>query len=409
MLLMKLGYRNLWRNRRRTLLTMGAMGFATALIVLTLAVYEGMFRDMIESATGYQGQIRITATGYFEEPDMDLTIPHDALRVNLLAHPDIRGVAGRVRGFALLSYGEGDGGGVQATELLGIDPEEEREVSEFGDRVVAGRFLTGADTNEIVLGRGLSRSLSAEIDGEVAVIGQDVYGSVAAEIFRVVGIVDTGDQVRDVSLALTGRRTLQNLLVLDDQLHEWAIRLGSPLRARAVAAELGETLPELDVRPWNRFLPLLNEVIEISRVSRLFFALVFYFAVVLVTVNTMYMALFERMREFAVMAALGLRPVRLSSLIVLEALFMSGIAGIIGGIVGSFLALLLRNNPIDISAFMPAVTFAEATMQPRIRAAFAPDVVFAPALMVIALGSLVALFPAWRLKRLRPVEALREV
>ena len=217
MLLLKLAYRSLWRNRRRTLLTMTAMGVATALIVLTLAVYEGMFRDMIESATAYQGQIRITAEGYFEDPDMDLTIPQDTIRQTILAYPGVRGAAGRVRGFALLSYGEGDSSHTQAAELLGIDPAEEQGVSEFADRVIAGKISFRAEYQGDRAGRGLARSLEAEIGGEIVAMGQDAYGSVAADIFRVAGIVDTGDPVRDVSLALVGRQTLQNMLALDGQ------------------------------------------------------------------------------------------------------------------------------------------------------------------------------------------------
>ncbi len=409
MLLVRLGYRSIWRNRRRTILTMTAMGLATALIVLTLSVYEGMFRDMIESATEYQGQLRITAEGYFEEPRTDITVPQDTLRQVLLSYPDIRGAAGRVRGFALLSYGEGDSSTTQATELLGISPEEERAVSRFEDRIIAGKFLSGESTQEIVLGRGLARSMDAEIGGEIVAMGQDAYGSVAADIFRVAGIVDTGDPVRDISLALVGRRTLQRMLALDGQVHEWTLRLGSPLQAEAVSARLRLDPEEYDVRSWNRFLPQLNNLLEISRASRFFFALIFYFAVVLVTVNTMYMALFERMREFAVMSAIGLRPARLSLLILLEALFMSGIAGIAGGLLGLLASLLLQRYTIDISAFMPSVSIAETTMVPRIRAVPAPDTVLIPVFLVIALGTLVALFPAWRLRRMRPVEVLREV
>ncbi|MHB9028182.1 MAG: ABC transporter permease, partial [Candidatus Latescibacterota bacterium] len=356
-----------------------------------------------------QGQIRITAEGYFEDQETDLTIPQDTIRQTILSYPGALGAAGRVRGFALLSYGEGDSSRAQASELLGIDPNEEQGVSEFAGRVIAGRFLSGTSAKEIVLGRGLARSLEAEVGGEIVAMGQDVYGSVAADIFRVAGIMDTGDPLRDVSLALTGRQTLQNMLALDGQLHEWAVRLRSPLQANAAAAGLQAELPGYDVRPWTRFLPQLNDILKISEVSRFIFALIFYFAVTLVTVNTMYMALFERMREFAVMSAIGLRPARLALLIVLEALLMSGIAGIIGGIVGFLAALFLQAHPVDISSIMPTVTFAETTLQPRIYAVPAPNVVFVPILMVIGLGSLAALFPAWRLKRLRPVEVLREV
>ncbi len=409
MLLLKLGYRSLWRNRRRTILTMTAMGAATMLMVLTLSIYEGIFQDMIHSATSFQGQIRVTAKGYFEDQEIDQTIPQEAFRQAILAYPGVVGITGRVRGFALLSYGEGDSSRAQAAELLGIDPEEEKTVSEFAGRVIRGRFISRGDSGEIVLGQGLARSLEAVVGCEIVAMGQDSYGSVAAGVFRVAGIVDTGDPVRDVSLALMERRTLQKMLALDDQLHEWALRLRSPVLAYEAAAGLQTELAGCDVRPWNRFLPQLNELLKLTEVTKYILALIFYFAVILVTVNTLYMALFERMREFAVMSAIGLRPARLAFMIVIEALLMSGIAGITGGITGFLAGLILQHHPIDISAIMPAVTFVETTLQPRVYAVPVPDAVFSPVCMVIVFGSLAALFPAWRLKRMRPADVLREV
>lgn len=273
MLLTRLAYRCLWRNRRRTLLTMSAIGFATALVVLTLSVYEGIFQDLIEGATAYQGQIRATAPGYFDNPSLDLTAPMDSLRQAILSVRKVRGAAGRVRGYALLSYGEGDSSHTQPTELLGIDPVEERGVSVFAGRVIRGKFLSGPGTKEIVLGKGLARSLEATLGGEIVVMGQDIYGSVAADILHVAGIVDTGDPLRDISLALVGRSTLQNLLVVGDNVHEYAVSIRNPSRAAETAAELHRLLPRLDVRPWNMFLPQLNDMLQISRISQYIFSL----------------------------------------------------------------------------------------------------------------------------------------
>ncbi len=409
MLLSRLAYRSLWRNRRRTLLTMTAIGFATALVVLTLSVYEGIFQDLIEGATAYQGQIRVTAPGYFENPSLDLTVPQDSNRQVILESRGIRGAAGRVRGYALLSYGEGDSSHTQPTELLGIHPVEERGVSAFENRVIMGKFLSGPGTKEIVLGKGLARSLEAVVGGEIVVMGQDVYGSVAADILRVAGIVDTGDPLRDVSLALVGRETLQNILVLEGNVHEYAVSIGNPSRAAESAAEVRRRLPRLDVRPWNVFLPQLNDILQISSISRFIFALIFYFAVILVTVNTLYMSLLERMREFAVMAAVGLRPIRLSLMILLEGLFMSGMAGIAGGAAGVLASVCLQQHPVDLSSLMPSISYAESTIQPRLRGYVTADTVLVPVLMIVMLGSIVSLFPAWRLHRLRPVNILREV
>jgi ABC-type antimicrobial peptide transport system permease subunit len=161
--------------------------------------------------------------------------------------------------------------------------------------------------------------------------------------------------------------------------------------------------------PWNQFLPQLNDLLGLTKVTKFIFALIFYFAVILVTMNTMYMALIERMSEFAVMNALGLRPLRLSVMVVLEALFMSSIAAFAGGLAGSLAGWYLQAHPIDLSRFIETITYAESTIQPRIRVWMTPSNIAVPVCMLVMFGVLVALFPALRLKNIRPVAVLREV
>ncbi len=407
--ILRLCWRNLWRNRRRTLLTMSAMGCATALVTITLAIYDGMFRDMIDQATLYMGQVRVTAPGYVENPRTDTIIPEDGVRAELLGKRGVRGVAGRVRGFALLSCGVGDSASAQPAEILGVDPTEEHGVSRYETCVVAGRFLDGADTKGIVLGKGLARSLDAVVGSEVVAMGQDAYGSVAAEVFIVCGIVDTGDQLRDVSSAVAGRRTVQRMLALEGSIHEWAVSIDNSADASGFAERLARDCAGLEVLPWNRFLPQLNDIFDLTRVIRFIYAVIFYFAVVLVTVNTMYMALHERMREFAVMNALGLRPRRLSVIVVVEGLIMSGFASLAGGLAGTAVSMWLSSHPVDLAGFTGSITYAETVIQPRIGAWVTPDIVIIPICVLVIAGFVVSLFPARRLARMRAVEVLREV
>jgi ABC-type lipoprotein release transport system permease subunit len=409
-LLWKLGYRNLWRNRRRTLLTMTAMAFSTGIVILTFSVYEGMFRDMIDSSTTmYYGHVQITAKGYFNNPRLELTIPDDDLRERIIPDPRVKGMSGRVQGFALLSYGAGDSSRSQPAELLGIDPEKENQVSTLSRKVLAGRFITSPFAKEMVLGKGLARSLGAKTGGEIVAMGQDMYGSVAADIFHVAGIIDTGDPVRDASLALTGLGALQTMLDMNGKLNEWAITLESPTEAIGFASGWQRSLPGIDVLPWNSFLSQLNDIINIKKISKFIFAVIFYFAVILVTGNTIHMSILERMREFAVMGAIGLKPLRLASLVITEGMIMSGIAAVAGEILGLLPTLYILNHPIDLSSFMTSISIADSTIQPRIRTALAIDNLIIPVLLIFVFGVIVSLFPARRLKKMRPVNVLREV
>lgn len=410
MLLMKLGYRNLWRNRRRTLLTMIAMGVATAMVILMLGIYDGMIWDMIDSATvSYHGHVKITAEGYLEKRKMVQTIEQDGLHASISADPRVAGIAGRTRGFALLSFGEGDASHTQPAELLGIDPAEERAVTTLEDQVATGSFITGPDSHDIVLGAGLARRLEAEIGGEIVAMGQGADGSIAAEIFTVSGIIESGDPLRDASLAITGRTTVQRMFVLEGQLHEWAVLLNRPLAAREWATELQAGLDGIDVQSWLEFLPQMGQMMDMWGAMKFVFALIFYFAVILVAVNTMYMAFFERMREFGVMEALGLKVYKLSGLIMFEGILMSAISGIVGGLIGIGLSYYMSVHHIDLSGVFEPISYAGGALQPRIKSYPALDNMLYPILMIIGLGMIVAIFPALKLRRLRPVDVLKEV
>lgn len=410
MLLLKLGYRNLCRNRRRTLLTMSAMAVSTALLILTLGIYDGMLWDMIEGATElYHGHVKITADDYMEKRLLHLTIPEDGLYKNIAADPLVKGIAGRVRGYALLSFGEGESSHTQPAELFGINPVEERSVSLLHDHVSEGSFLTNSASHEILLGEGLAKLLEAEIGGEIVAMGQGADGSIAADLFEVVGIIDTGDPVRDATLSVVGRKTLQEMFVVEGRLHEISISLKHPMEAKKWAAQLQPDFPEMDVTPWNEFLPQIGQILEIWGAIKFIFAIIFYFAVILVSANTMYMALLERMREFGIMRAIGLKPRLLSRMILLEGFLMSGISGIVGGIAGIMGSFYLKEHHIDLSRFMTHIAYAETTLQPRIRSYPSLDNILIPIVMIIILGIIVSLFPARRVRRLRPVDVLREV
>jgi len=410
MLLVKLGYRNLWRNRRRTLLTMTAMGVATAFLILTLGIYDGMLWDMIEGATEmYHGHVKITAKGYLEDHQLDHVVPEEGWTTAFTGDNQVKGVAGRVRGFALLSTGEGDGSHTQPAELFGIVPAEERSVSRLHTRVVEGRFLSDETSHDIVIGTGLAKLLEAGIGCEIVAMGQGADRSVAADIFTLVGIVDTGDHVRDAMLVVVGRKTLQDMLVLDGRLHEVAVSLKRPILAEKWAAAHRDAYPDLEVTPWNDFLPSMGQMLELWGVFKLIIALIFYFAVILVTVNTMYMALIERMREFGIISALGMKLRRLSLMIVIEGFIMSAIAGCTGGLVGYAVSRYLSVHYIDLSAYMSPITYGEIAIQPQIRSYPALENTLMPVGIIILLGVLISLFPAYRLKKLHPVEVIKEV
>ena len=389
---------------------MTAISVSTTLVILMFGIYDGMMWDMIETATDlYHGHVKITAPDYLERRRIHLTLDENGLLDIVKDDTQVRGIAGRVRGFALLSVGDEESSKTQPGELFGINPDEERTVTRLEEHITEGTFISQSDSKDIVLGIGLAKRLEAKVGDEVVAMGQGSDGSIAADIFIVAGILETGEPLRDASLAVVGRKTLQEMLVLEGQLHEWAVSLKRPIAAVEWADELQAKVTDAEVTPWHTFLPQMGQIVDIWDVFEYVFAVIFYFAVILVAANTMYMAFFERMREFGIMGAVGFKLRNLSFMIVLEGLLMSGIAGIFGGILGTLLSLYVHQHPIDLSMFFQPITWAGTAFQPRLRCYLEMSNMVIPVVMITILGMIVAVFPALKLYRLKPVDVLREV
>lgn len=411
MLIPRLAWRNLGRNPRRTGLTMSAMGLATGLLVLVLGYVDGFFADMIRVVTELErGHVVVAAPEYLERNRLENTLPAsgpDAAPTRLKPTGRIEAIAGRLRGWALLSAGDDERMQTVPVELLGIDPQMEAGVTALIASIRQGAPMVSMESDGIVLGAGLARRLRVEVGDEVAAMGQGADGSIAQALWTVTGIFETGDAARDGGLALLGRETLGEFLVLEDAVHEWVIRLADPLGAMPFAAAVSTSVPGAEVIPWQGVMPQIAAMLDMAEVSQWFSAIFFYFAVVLIAVNTMSMSFFERTREFAVMGAVGLSPKRMWRLLLLEGVFMSTVAALIGAALGWAGSSWLAANPILLGG--PGLSFAGATIEARIATLPTLGNVTRPMLVMIVVGLLAALPPAIRLRRLRPVDSLREV
>lgn len=412
-LMLRLAYRNLWRSKSRSLLTMSAMGIATALLILLLGFMTGISEDAVRSATGlYVGDAKVTAPGYLDTHAQELTLP-EGERPTVDDPTQVRGIAGRVHGYALLTVGQGEESQSQPAELLGVVPADERAVSALASKVVRGQNLTGPTGPAMLLGANLARRLKAQVGDEVVAMGQAADGSIASGLFRVTGVLETGDPGLDATLAMVGRQTLQDMLVLPGQVHEWTVSLRDPMAARvwaeAASASAAARQQAVEVNGWPQLLPALAQIFDVMGTQELVTGFLFYFSVVLLVINTLNMALRERARELAVMGALGLRRRALFQLMVLEGAIMSAIAGSLGGALGLGLSLWCQRFPLDFSRQLSTIDGGSYSLAPIFHTTPTLHNVLWPTLVMVALGGLIASFPARRLSRRSPVEGLREV
>ena len=412
MLVLRLGWRNLWRNPRRSLITISAVGCGYAILIVLIGLTVGMAGQMLKNGTRLlMGDLQLHHSGYLPERSLYDTIGSDGdselneVLQQLSRYPELVDRSPRVYGFGLLSTGEHSA----AARLMGVDPQVETAVTTFMTGLQTGA-LDDSVERSLLLGDVLAQELETTIGSEVAIVTQAADGSLGNDLFLVSGILHTGLSYLDRSLAVLYLEDLQELLALGpDEVHEIAVRIGDPMAADGFAAQLNasENWPANTLaQSWGDLAPQLRDYVSLAQGMYGFIILIIGLFTAVGVLNTMMMAVFERSREIGLVSALGMRPLLIVSSILLESLFL-GILGLIGGFgLGAWGMSYLTTQGLDLSRWMGELSMLGTRMDPILKASWGWDYVFWSAAGLLLATFLAALFPAVKAARLNPVEAL---
>ncbi|MEE4254572.1 MAG: FtsX-like permease family protein [Desulfuromusa sp.] len=405
-MLYQLALRNIWRNRRRTLLTLSAMVVSSALLILALGIFSGMLRDMLASATEqYYGHLIISAKGYQDDRDMFRNFPMDKATGKVLDQDEILGSSPRLRSFGLLSHLQNS----SPAEILGVLPSREQTVTSLQDSLIDGSYLAAEDLNGAVLGSGLAQRLEVAPGDQLVFVTQAADGSIGNDLLQVKGVFSTGDVGHDNTLIIVPLVWLQQVLVLPGQLHEIAVRTDDPLNAAALVERYRPDLPEtLEILDWGELLPEMREVVASYDVSRMIIVIILYIATGLGILNTFFMAVMERTRELGVLMALGMRPGQIRIMILLETIIMASLGLLCGVVLGIAMSLYMAFVGVDLSGTLSPITYAGGTILPRLHAVIEPGNILIPSLCLLIVSLLAGFFPANRAAKMQPVVAIRE-
>ena len=399
-LALRMAWRNLWRNRRRTWLTAGAMAFACLLVGAGISLQAGSYKAMIETATGMlMGQVQVSNSAFIEDQKLEDTVVNatDLMR-RLEAVPGVR-VAPRAEAFALVSRDERAFGGL----VVGVDFEREKRVITFFNQVSRGRTPVAAE--EVLIGSVMARNLGADLGEEIVVLGTAKQGGIAAMALVVVGIFESGQRELDRTMMFTPLRGVQDAFELGDEVHRFVIR--------ADGADLSSVVRQLEpligqdsrARTWSEFMPEVVQAIELDRVSAQIMYGVLLVLVSFSVVNTFMMIVFERMREFGMLLAIGMRP----ALIVRQILLEAGLMWCVGCLLGSALVVALVGSLAGVGIPIEGMEdlAGEFFLPDRIYPAF-DLLALTAAPIVLFIGTQLAGFIAtFRVNRIQPVAALR--
>jgi ABC-type lipoprotein release transport system permease subunit len=408
----RVAWRNLWRNGRRTVLTLASIAFGLLLAVLMTAMQDRNWADMIDLAARLGGgHVTVQHVDFREAPTLAKTVTGvEEVSARALADPEVTHVAIRVVGQVLLSTASSSRG----AGFVGIDPDRESP-STLGiiESLVEGEMLPSAEGGGIVLGAGLADNLRLTLGKKVVYNMTDRHGEIIAGLARLTGIVRTGSPSVDNGLALLPLNTMRQALGYDaTEATQVAVFIDDQRRSDEVAARLALTLaPTAAALPWHTSQPQLAAFIAMKVGGANFMKILIAVLIAAGIFNTLFVSVTERMREFGIMLAIGYSPGDIRSLVMLESTWL----GLVGLVVGALLTagpyLYLNAHGIDVTAMIGEgnVDVAGIGISPVMKVEIFPvNAVFiavAAFMATIAAG----IYPAWRAGRVAPVETIRLV
>ena len=401
----RLAWRYLWRNHRRTIIMLGAITVGVWAMIFMTALSRGMVEQMLEDGISVlPGHVQMHHPDYVDDPSIVNRVPFTD--DELAARFDDAGFvawASRVKVPAVITS-ERESRGVT---LLGIDPEAERESSFVDFDAVEGRFLEGPDDTGIVIGAKLADTLDTRVGKRVVLMSQDPDNEIADRGFRVVGLFTASMPSYEDSFVFVGKTTAQKMLRIGASTTE-VFFIGDDYRDveptwQKVIAAVDDGV---EVRRWYDIDTYLGTMLRVMDGFVLVWVVVIFLALSFGLVNTLVMAVFERVREIGLMMALGMKPGMILGQIVIESLMLLAVGLLIGDLL-AWASVKAIEDGVDISAVAEGMEMmgAASVLYPKL---FLKDVVLAN-VVVLILGFFASLSPAWRASRYEPVEAITKV
>ncbi len=406
--LLTVAWRNLWRQRRRSLITASAMAIAVGLCMSVICLNDGSYGLMFDLMVEQQlGHVQVHNPEYPGKGQMydTMTDAHDMLD-KIDAIDDVKSASARLKGYALVGGAKKSAGAM----LVGVLPEREKAITNVSKFMKQGVYLDESPPGSIIVGITLAEDLQLEIGDELVAVTQAADGSMGNALYSVTGIYKTGSALMDKGGAFMHLADLQDLLALPDQVHQVTLLGHDSEKLEALSAEVTAAVGDDKlVQTWKEASPQTAQLLSMQDIGAGVTLGIVFMVAGFGVINTMMMSVFERTREIGVLRAIGIRPRRMIAMVVIEALLLALLASAIGLTIGGLLDWWLIVYGLDFSADMPdGIEFSGIVFEPVIYGVFRLGPVLATLGSVVSVSMLASLLPAWRAARLNPVDAIRE-
>ena len=401
--LLKLASRNIWRNRRRTIITAASILFAVFFSIAISSIQEGTWDHMVNSVVHYHfGYAQIHKAGYWDDKTIDNAFDPTASYEAAQDMDAIHQLVPRIESFALASYKTYTKGAL----VIGVDPDREKSLTKADQRMIAGSYLK-PDDEGVLVAEGLAEYLKVDVGDTLVLISQGYHGINSAGKFPIRGLVRFGAPDLNKQLVYIGIEKAKWFYGTENLLTALVVDVKDPDDLRHVVRELRAKLgEEHEVLDYKEMMPDLIQAREVDTAGSQIILMVLYLIIGFGIFGTILMMLKEREYEFGILKAIGMRTSQLNIMLWLETIFL-GMIGCVAGIIVSFpLVYYFYRNPIELSGQM-AEAYERFGVQPLLPASMDFSIFIGQAVVIFLMITVLSLYPMYKISRLKPVEAMR--
>jgi ABC-type lipoprotein release transport system permease subunit len=404
-MLLLLAWRNIWRNRHRSWITMASVAGAVVLAVLMASLQKGVFEHLIKNVVSlYTGYVQVHAKGYWKEQVLENSFEWTAdLNRRVSSWPGVALAAPRLEAFALASSGEKTRGCL----VVGVEPEQEDRITALRSKVAVGDFLS-EDRPGILVAGGLAEKLDLQLGDTLVLLSQGYYGSTAAGKYAIRGLLHFGSPELNNSVAYLSLPQAQTWLDAPGRVTALALGLQESADPVAVTADLRGALDTAyEVMSWEDMMPDIVQHIQSDTIGMYIFLGVLYLVIAFGIFSTLLMMYVERRREFGMLVALGMRKARIAGMILAESVMLTMSGAALGVLLSFPVIWYFAKYPLRFSGEIAKI-YEKFGFEAVFPASTNPAVFLIQTTTVLALGLLLALYPAWKVLKINLLESMRK-
>ena len=404
-MLLKLAWRNIARNRKRSVITITSIFLAVFFAVFMRSMQLGMYAKMIDNLVRfYSGYVQVHQNGYWDKQTLDNSmVDSDSLMMAVLETKNMEMAAKRLEGFTLASEGELTKGVL----LLGIEPDVEDELMSLSPKIVQGEMIVG-DDKSIMIGEGLAEYFGLALNDTMVFISQGYHGVTAAGKYPIKAILDFSVPLLDERVAFLPLKETQYFFGAEGMITSIAGIVDKPRTLSKTKKRLESRLDttQYEVMDWKEMMPELLQTIQTDSAGGIIMIFILYIVISFGMLGTVLMLMKERTYEFGVLMSIGMKRTKLWVIVFLESVMMT-LIGAAAGVIGvQPLLIYFYNYPYEMTG-QAAETVKKFGFEAALPASLDPTIWVNQAVIVIIVSLIITLYPAWVISRIKPVEALK--